>query len=73
MANFMNTNNNTNGLPMLNNGVQELTLGVDAGVKYFMRSNLAIYASMGGDWNITGSGSNDGIAKQVDVGLKFYF
>ncbi len=54
-------------------GDSGMTLGMDAGVKYFMRSNLAIYASMGGDWNITGSGSNEGIAKQVDVGLKFYF
>lgn len=48
-------------------------LGADAGIKYFMRSNLAIYASMGGDWNITGDGGSDGFAKQVDLGLKFYF
>lgn len=48
-------------------------LGLDAGIKYFMRSNLAIYASMGGDWNITGDSGNDGFAKQVDLGLKFYF
>jgi hypothetical protein len=50
-----------------------VTLGLDAGVKYFMRSNLAIYASIGGDWNVTGDGSSDGIAKQVNLGLKFYF
>jgi hypothetical protein len=50
-----------------------VTLGMDAGIKYFMRSNLAIYASFGGDWNVTGDGSSDGIAKQVDLGLKFYF
>jgi hypothetical protein len=54
-------------------GDSGVTLGVDAGIKYFMRSNLAIYASIGGDWNVTGDGSNDGIAKQVDLGLKFYF
>ena len=56
-----------------NAGDSGVTLGMDAGVKYFMRPNLAIYASIGGDWNITGDGSNDGIAKQVDIGLKFYF
>jgi hypothetical protein len=54
-------------------GDSGVTLGMDAGIKYFMRSNLAIYASMGGDWNVTGDGSNDGIAKQIDLGLKFYF
>jgi hypothetical protein len=48
-------------------------LGVDAGMKYFMRSNLAIFASVGGDWNISGDGGNDGFAKQIDLGLKFYF
>lgn len=49
------------------------TLGLDAGIKYFMRSNLAIYASMGGDWNLTGDSNSDGVAKQIDLGLKFYF
>lgn len=49
-------------------------LGMDAGIKYFMRSNLAIFASVGGDWIISGDDSgDDGFAKQIDVGLKFYF
>ncbi len=48
-------------------------LGVDGGIKYFMRSNLAIFASVGGDWVISGDGGSDGFAKQVDLGLKFYF
>jgi hypothetical protein len=49
-------------------------LGVDAGIKYFMRSNLAIFASMGGDWIISGDDNgDDGFAKQLDFGLKFYF
>jgi hypothetical protein len=43
------------------------------GIKYFMRSNLAIFASAGGDWVISGDDSNDGFAKQIDLGLKFYF
>jgi hypothetical protein len=55
------------------NGDSGATLGLDAGIKYFMRSNLAIYTSMGGDWNISGGGSSDGFAKQIDLGLKFYF
>jgi len=49
------------------------TVGLDAGVKYFMRSNLAIYGSVGGDWVVSGSGSSNGFAKQLNVGLKFYF
>ncbi len=54
-------------------GDSGVTLGMDAGIKYFMRSNLAIYASMGGDWIVTGDGGSDGITKQIDLGLKFYF
>ncbi len=49
------------------------TVGLDAGVKYFMRSNLAIFGSVGGDWVISGSGSSNGFAKQVNLGLRFYF
>lgn len=55
------------------NGSSSGTLGIDGGVKYFMRSNLAIYGSVGGDWVISGSGSSNGFAKQLNVGLKFYF
>jgi hypothetical protein len=47
-------------------------LGLDAGVKYFMRSNLAISASVGGDWMLQGDG-DDGFNKQLDIGLNFYF
>jgi hypothetical protein len=54
-------------------GSSSATIGLDGGIKYFMRPNLAIFASMGGDWVISGSGSSDGFAKQVDLGLKFYF
>jgi hypothetical protein len=54
-------------------GGSSASLGVDAGIKYFMRSNLAIFASVGGDWVISGSGNSDGFAKQIDLGLKFYF
>lgn len=49
------------------------TVGLDTGIKYFMRSNLAIYASVGGDWVISGSGNSNGFAKQVNLGLNFYF
>jgi hypothetical protein len=49
------------------------TVGLDGGVKYFMRPNLAIYGSVGGDWVISGSGSSNGFAKQLNLGLKFYF
>lgn len=54
-------------------GDDSATLGLDAGIKYFMRSNLAIFASVGGDWVLSGDDSNDGFAKQIDLGLKFYF
>jgi hypothetical protein len=45
-------------------------LDLDAGIKYFFRSNLAISASIGGGW--TTSGDSD-FEKQVNLGLKFYF
>ena len=49
-------------------------VGLDLGVKYFMRSNLAIFASVGGDWVISGdSDSDDGFDKQINLGLNFYF
>ncbi len=54
-------------------GDNSATLGVDAGVKYFMRSNLAIFGSFGGDWVISGDGGSEGFAKQIDLGLRFYF
>lgn len=54
-------------------GTDSAVIGVDVGMKYFMRSNLAIFASVGGDWVLSGSDSSDGFAKQVDLGLKFYF
>ncbi len=46
--------------------------GLDGGIKYFMRSNLAISASVGGDWLLKGDG-DDGFNKQIDLGLNFYF
>ena len=49
------------------------TVGLDAGVKYFMRSNMAIFASVGGDWAISGDSGSDGFAKQLDFGIKFYY
>jgi hypothetical protein len=55
-------------------GDDSVFVGVDAGIKYFMRSNLAIFASVGGDWVISGDDDgDDGFAKQIDLGLKFYF
>jgi len=54
-------------------GDNSATLGVDVGLKYFMRSNLAIFGSVGGDWVISGDDGDDGFAKQLDLGLKFYF
>lgn len=54
-------------------GDDSATIGLDAGIKYFMRSNLAIFASVGGDWVLSGDGNSDGFAKQIDLGLKFYF
>jgi hypothetical protein len=45
-------------------------LDLDAGIKYFMRSNLAISGSVGGGWNTNGDADFE---KQVNLGLKFYF
>lgn len=55
-----------------NVGDDTAAFGLDGGVKYFMRSNLAISASVGGDWLLKGSG-DDGFNKQIDLGLNFYF
>jgi hypothetical protein len=43
---------------------------LDAGIKYFFRSNLAISASVGGGWTTSGDSSFE---KQVNLGLRFYF
>jgi hypothetical protein len=43
---------------------------LDAGMKYFIRSNLAISASVGGGWTTDGDSSFE---KQINIGLKFYF
>lgn len=55
-----------------NEGDDSAAFGLDAGVKYFMRSNRTISASVGGDWLIKGDG-DDGFNKQLDIGLNFYF
>lgn len=50
------------------------TAGLDFGVKYFLSSNLAITGSFGGNWRVSGdNGGDDGFAKQVDLGLRFFF
>lgn len=46
------------------------TLRLDGGVKYFLRSNLAISGSVGGGWN---TGGDEEFEKQVNFGLNFYF
>ncbi len=56
-----------------NQGSNSALFGVDVGVKYFMRSNMALFASVGGDWVISGRGNSNGFAKQIDFGLKYYF
>lgn len=43
---------------------------LDAGVKYFIRSNLAISGSVGGGWTTNGDSNFE---KQINLGLKFYF
>lgn len=54
-------------------GSSSAIIGLDGGVKYFMRSNMALFASVGGDWVLSGSGNSNGFAKQIDLGLKYYF
>lgn len=43
---------------------------LDAGVKYFFRSNLAVSVSIGGGWTTDGDSNFE---KQVNLGLRFYF
>lgn len=64
----------TLGYSKPNNGDDSGTAGLDFGVKYFLSSNLAVFGSFGGDWEISGdNGGDDGLAKQIDLGLRFYF
>jgi hypothetical protein len=45
-------------------------LGLTAGIKYFVSTNLAVAASMGGGWTSDGE---DEFQKEIDLGLRFYF
>lgn len=53
-----------------NSGEDGGLFDIDAGIKYFFRTNLAISASIGGGW--TTNGDSD-FEKQVNLGLRFYF
>jgi hypothetical protein len=48
-------------------------VGGEVGVKYFMRSNMAISLSTTGSWVVTGSGKSNGFSNGVDLGLKWYY
>ncbi len=45
----------------------------EAGVKYFLRSNMAISASIAGGWVADGPDGDDGFASRVNFGLRYYF
>jgi hypothetical protein len=45
----------------------------ELGVKYFLRSNMAISASMSGSWLSNTTPDGDDFGKQVNFGLRFFF
>ena len=50
-----------------------IRLSGEFGVKYFLRSNMAISASMSGSWISNTTPDGDDFGKQVNFGLRFYF
>jgi hypothetical protein len=47
--------------------------GAELGVKYFMRSNMALSLAVGGGWNSNTAPGSDDFQKQVNLGLRYYF
>jgi hypothetical protein len=48
--------------------------GVNLGMKYFFRPNIAIFLDAGGAWHLSGTrGISDGFRKEITVGTSFYF
>lgn len=45
----------------------------ELGIKYFLRENMAISASMSGSWVSNTTPDGDDFGKQVNFGLRFYF
>ncbi len=43
------------------------------GVKYFLRSDMALSISGSGGWVLDGPDGDDGFASRVNFGLRFYF
>ncbi|MBK1883370.1 hypothetical protein JIN85_13160 [Luteolibacter pohnpeiensis] len=48
-------------------------LSGEFGVKYFLRANMALSASMTGSWISNTTPDGDDFGKQVNFGLRFYF
>lgn len=46
---------------------------LEFGVKYFLRSNMAISTSMSGGWFTAGNDGDDGFSSRVNFGLRYYF
>ncbi|MFT4175065.1 MAG: outer membrane beta-barrel protein [Luteolibacter sp.] len=58
-----------------NNGdnLDALRLGLELGVKYFFRPNIAASLSGGAAWNSDRFPEGDDFAKQINLGLRYYF
>ncbi len=46
---------------------------LEFGVKYFLRSNMAISTSIAGGWFTAGDNGDDGFSSRVNFGLRYYF
>ncbi len=50
-----------------------MLLDFNAGVKYFIRANMAVSADIGGGWDTSKSLGSSSIDKQVNLGMRFFF
>ena len=62
-----------NHLETGSDSLDRLRAGLQFGVKYFMRPNMAITLAAGGAWNSDETPEGDDFQKQINLGLRYYF
>lgn len=62
-----------NRLEYKGDSLDALRLGLELGVKYFFRPNIAASLSGGAAWNTDSFPDGDDFAKQINLGLRYYF
>ena len=62
-----------NRLELDDDGLNSFRAGLELGVKYFLRPNMALSLAAGGAWNSNTFPDEDDFQKQVKLGLRYYF